>query len=834
MSDLFLILFNRAMAAGWLVLAVVLLRMLLKKAPRSISCLLWGLVGLRLVWPFSWQSALSLLPSREVLSHEALYDPTPEVHTGIGFVNSAVNGSFTPAMTAAELTSVNPLQVWTWLAGWIWAIGAAVLLRYALLSFLRLKKRVAVSVEEDGLWRCDDIDSPFILGVFLPRIYVPSDLSGPVLAQVVAHERAHLQRKDHWWKPLGWLLLTVFWFHPLLWAAYILLCRDIEVACDEKVIAAMDDGEKKAYSQALVDCAVHHRAVAACPVAFGEVGVKQRVRAVLHYKKPAFWVVVVAVALCVVAAVCFLTDPVEQEVPVLTETDPLADGSVYISTKCVYMTPYSSQLASADSGCYYYIADDYFHIVQRKYQFTTPVRMIQTQWQELPFTEEAWAEKFLLNPVDIFAYEERKYLHLDEVYDLLLLDGELWILCYSGEMLWSIYRLEPVADRVSAQWSYMDGVDADHRPMVIRFDMYFDQLFLNCDQGQLFGVTTNVNYEDKVYYAGQTEVIYWTPRNEDGSTAPDQAEITFEVVTEEKTVAQGVLTINRSGRCGIRVSGEPEGGITVMDADCAVLFVTSLPASGPKAEPGLPEYLLALSPAEIGYVSWAGMNEAPTAEELLPMVQRACKTTVEMEPFATFWSAELYVGERDAGIWNGDDAISLHVGLREPVVHIFGGGNIPGEDVYVADEELYWYLRTMYDTESRGVDQAAYDAYRDWLDPLIYEPEELPEVLHVSSVTKELTGLVLADNSEKLNAKAYGVDIVWNVEPRESAPNLLAGGALVDSEKRIHGMNADSRYLIVVDGEPVGFVGWWFLMGKTLDEQFETKDAFIEAVRNDG
>ena len=310
MSELFLNLLNRAIAAGWVVLAVLLLRLVLRKAPRWIHCSLWALVGLRLVWPFSIESMLSLLPSREILPPSVLYNPTPTVQTGIGAVNAAVNGSFTPAMTAAPGASVNPLQVWSWLAGWVWLFGAAVLLGYGLFSYVRLRNRVAVSVEEQGLYRCDAIGSPFILGIFRPKIYVPSDLAPEILSHVLAHEQAHLARKDHWWKPLSYLLLTVFWFHPLLWAAYVLLCRDIERACDERVIAHLDGAGRKAYSLALVDCAADRRSIAACPVAFGETGVKQRVLSVLHYKKPAFRLVVLAVVLVITAAVCFLTDPV--------------------------------------------------------------------------------------------------------------------------------------------------------------------------------------------------------------------------------------------------------------------------------------------------------------------------------------------------------------------------------------------------------------------------------------------------------------------------------------------------------------------------------------------
>lgn len=160
---------------------------------------------------------------------------------------------------------------------------------------------------------CDRIDTPFILGVFRPRIYLPSNMSEQDVTYVLAHEQAHIKRHDHWWKPLGFALLTIYWFHPILWIAYVLLCRDIELACDEKVIKEMGIDIKKPYSDALINCSIPRRAITACPLAFGEVGVKERVKTVLNYKKPAFWIVLIAVIACVIVAVCFLTNPKDRQ-----------------------------------------------------------------------------------------------------------------------------------------------------------------------------------------------------------------------------------------------------------------------------------------------------------------------------------------------------------------------------------------------------------------------------------------------------------------------------------------------------------------------------------------
>ena len=308
MSELFLTLLNRGIAAGWLVAAVLVLRLVLKKAPKWIHVLLWGMVGIRLVCPFSLTSILSLIPSAEVLAPEALYDPTPTIHTGISSLNNAVNPTFTQSFGAQEPASVNPLQIWTAAGCLIWAVGFAAMVIYALVSWLRLKRRVQDAVLlEQGVWGSSFVSSPFILGLIRPKIYMP--LGQPLPQAVLDHERAHIRRKDHWWKPLGFLLLSVYWFHPLLWLAYVLLCRDIELACDEAVVKQLDDPEKAEYSQALLACSIRRSTIAACPLAFGEVNVKSRVKSILHYKKPAFWIIVIAILACIATAVCFLTDP---------------------------------------------------------------------------------------------------------------------------------------------------------------------------------------------------------------------------------------------------------------------------------------------------------------------------------------------------------------------------------------------------------------------------------------------------------------------------------------------------------------------------------------------
>ena len=310
MSAVFLKIINMSISASWLVLAVMLIRLVLKKAPKWISVLLWGFVAVRLLCPLSIESICSLIPSAETVSPGIMLDRTPALETGIGSVNNIVNPVISELFTPNPTDSMNPLQLWVPLAAIVWIVGIVAMLIYTAVSYGLLRRRVATAVLlKDNVFQSENVDSPFVLGIVKPRIYLPFHMNEQEITHVIAHETAHICRRDHWWKPVGFMLLTLHWFNPLMWLGYILLCRDIELACDEKVIKEMDNENRADYTQALVDCSVNRRRIAACPLAFGEVGVKERVKTVLNYKKPAFWLVVAAVVVCAVVAVCFLTDP---------------------------------------------------------------------------------------------------------------------------------------------------------------------------------------------------------------------------------------------------------------------------------------------------------------------------------------------------------------------------------------------------------------------------------------------------------------------------------------------------------------------------------------------
>ena len=310
MNELFLKIINMSISASWLVLAVLILRFVLKKAPKWINVLLWGIVAIRLICPFSFESTLSLIPSAETIPLNIGMDTTPTINSGISAINNAVNPIISQSNTPMAGASVNLLQITIGIYEYIWIFGMIALALYTAISYWRLRRKVDTAVRyKDNIFQSENVSFPFVFGIIKPRIYLPFKMNGQYLEYVVAHEQAHICRKDHWWKPLGFLLLMIHWFNPLMWLAYVLLCRDIELACDEKVIKELGNEQRGDYTQALVACSVNRRMIAACPLAFGEVSVKERVKSVMNYKKPAFWVIIISVIVCVGVAVCFLTNP---------------------------------------------------------------------------------------------------------------------------------------------------------------------------------------------------------------------------------------------------------------------------------------------------------------------------------------------------------------------------------------------------------------------------------------------------------------------------------------------------------------------------------------------
>lgn len=310
MNALFLKTINISISACWLILVILILRIILKKTPKWVSVLLWSIVAIRLLNPFTIESTFSLIPSAETIPEKILTGPGFDIQTGIPPVDDRVNNYLGDRyFEGVTVPTNNGSNVLTVLAV-IWIIGILLLAAYTVASYRSLRQKVAAGVlYRDNIFQSENVSFPFVLGIVRPRIYLPFKMGGQDFQYVVAHEQAHIHRKDHWWKPLGFLLLMVHWFNPLMWLAYVLLCRDIELACDERVIKELNNQQRADYAQVLVSCSVKQSVIAACPLAFGEVEAKERVKSIMNYKRSAVWITVLSLIGCVLIAACFLTNP---------------------------------------------------------------------------------------------------------------------------------------------------------------------------------------------------------------------------------------------------------------------------------------------------------------------------------------------------------------------------------------------------------------------------------------------------------------------------------------------------------------------------------------------
>ncbi len=350
MEGLFIQVCNRGIAAGWLILMVLILRAVIKNMPKYIRCIFWGFVGFRLTCPWLIETVLSLIPSAETIRPDIVYQKQPEIHSGISALNQAVNPMLSKSFAPQDVASVNPLQIWIFLLSVLWMAGSLSMLAYAIVSYWKLNRRVQESVQwKENLYLCDRIDTPFLLGVIRPRIFLPSYMEGWQRAYVIAHEKAHLARHDHLWKLMGYMILAAYWFHPLCWVAYGAFCWDLELACDERVIRGYDLGSRRAYAQALLECSARPARATVHPLAFGEANVKKRIENVLNDKRPAFWTIVVSVLCCVFIATCFLTNP-------RSETEVF--GHSYLVEETLYGAPQYSYLLVAGTEPAYEITKE--------------------------------------------------------------------------------------------------------------------------------------------------------------------------------------------------------------------------------------------------------------------------------------------------------------------------------------------------------------------------------------------------------------------------------------------------------------------------------------------
>lgn len=484
-EELFVSILNMSITASYAIVAVIILRLLLKRASKWIICVLWGIASFRLIFPFSLESMLSVfsvIPSTDTVTPEILYSEAPTIHSGIPALNTTVNPVISQSMAPAADASVNPLQVIAYIAGIVWAVGIAALLVYSIVTYIKLRRKtMTATLLKNNVYQSENVVSPFLLGFIRPKIFVSYSTTEPELSHVISHENAHIRRRDYLLKPLASLILALHWFNPLVWVAYILFCRDIELACDEKVIKGMSVDERKSYSEALLGLSMRSCKIPACPLAFGEVSVKERVKKTLSYKKPTFWIIIVAIAACVVTAVCLLTDPLQtsesdaiQELDstninsntdtsdkmqepdstnIISNTDT-TDGTIndvselygtYHPTEVIYVNPLSSFYPfDLETAPYYTLAENGLAIItpgkEDAYTNNEPLYTRST------LTQIEFDEMFMMDfdKPDISEYESIERIALTNEFSLFIVGTDLWLVdTNGGEQVWLIYKLEP-------------------------------------------------------------------------------------------------------------------------------------------------------------------------------------------------------------------------------------------------------------------------------------------------------------------------------------------------------------------------------------------------------
>ena len=446
MEAIFLKVLNMSITASYVILAVLLLRLALRRAPRKYSYALWAVVGFRLCCPISFSSFLSLFnlglfdfEKAQNVPGQLSYIPAdiaiqrqPEVTVGIPFANALINDSL-PVSAMGD--GANPLQVWQFVGTVLWCAGMAIILLYSILCDIRLRLRLRSAMRLEGnIWQNDTVVSPFIHGVLKPRIYIPFGLTEVQRQCVLQHERCHLKRFDHVAKLAAFLLLMLHWFNPLVWLAFFLFSRDMEMSCDEAVLRHSTNSTD--YSETLLSIAGGHRFSLTSPLAFGETDVKRRIVNALRWKKPGRIVTLICILLCLIAVVICAANPVsgsQNETSRLSYNEEelgFQFGISYVTDECTYMSPLSSVAAiNGDSGRRYYFLEDSFVIEYKKSGSREVINGVKWEWEDISDSRD---QRLIIN----------------DRYYLLRNEQGLYIVTHYVErngkdMIWDTYHLTP-------------------------------------------------------------------------------------------------------------------------------------------------------------------------------------------------------------------------------------------------------------------------------------------------------------------------------------------------------------------------------------------------------
>ena len=593
LDTIFLRVLDMSKTASIVIAAVLPVRLLLKKAPKIFSYALWAVVLFRLLCPFTPDSSVSVVPELPPASQNYTLAEEPISVFGAGVaayqaVGDALNGGLgvqhipTTEKDETGMTryvTTDWWSVWLLFGQYVWVAGMAAMLLYSAASYRKIRKQCGISVPlRDNIFLADDIHSPFVMGLFRPKIYLPSSLTPQEQVYVLLHEQHHIRRGDHLLKVLAFLALTVHWLNPLVWLAFILAGKDMEMSCDEAVIRRMGSHIRADYAASLLTLATGRRIIAGTPLAFGEGDPKSRIRNLAKWKKPAVWILVLCILVLSVAAVCLLTDRADRE-PLQKET-VLLPGTTYVPYQCLYMNPLSSYAAmGGDSGCKYIVGEDYFATIQRNngsfVSITHPeletatsgldglqniIEVPKWEWLPFPYTDEEWAE---LHFPGIWTeeriseqYEEMLYQPLVAGKFLLKMDGVLWLVELHGDpqagtYLWSIYSLVPEAAMGLAQWEYAPMLSSRLPVFRFAFDMDYTEISAVCTQSPLVDFDAPEKTTDNGLVFQKGNALYWSPANEEFGSV-EAAIIHFSVHQEDGTAQSGTIYIEGGGLSGGR------------------------------------------------------------------------------------------------------------------------------------------------------------------------------------------------------------------------------------------------------------------------------------------
>jgi len=461
-EKIFLLALNMSLTAGYAAIAVFVIRGFMNKSAKWITGILWLAVFLRLLLPFSFKSDFSIfsaIPDSDINTSQILFSDTPEMHSGVPYLNSMINPALEKGVQTEAGTTALEIMAAIWLAGF------AAIIVYSIVSYITLKKRLSTAVLHcDNVFISEKIASPFVLGFFKPRIYIPYGLMEDSLKNVLLHENAHISRRDYIMKPLAFMLSAMHWFNPFIWMAYILLSKDIEIACDERAIKDMKDGERKQYSETLLSLSSSKGRAAVYPIAFGEVSVKQRVKNALSYKTPSFWIIIAAFIITTAAIIALIANPASENDSKITSIEDLY--GTYYPNEVIYVNPLSSFYPFDLSRAPYYVIEENGFV---KYNAETGESMLtdNPEYTISAITGEEFKHLFFMEMEigmpELSAYSDMRKVEISDRYILFIMDTELWIAEMNGDYLWLIYRLateKPQADISQSYYKERLTIDA--------------------------------------------------------------------------------------------------------------------------------------------------------------------------------------------------------------------------------------------------------------------------------------------------------------------------------------------------------------------------------------